>query len=451
MKKLFQLLALVVALLGFALPSSAHAAPKGDEAAQIETYLNQSKFNQYQKLVLGDPLASLKTYADLPRKANLPRYVASLAGVLITLGFALSLWRAAVTGSEAAMKGAFMNMIVSSALLAGCFNYANGEKTPWSFSAIMFNSWGTTYDWSRRTFARDMDLKIEEAQQGMYALMSQVVASASLVALPGGAGVAMRTTRSMALAAKGAKLEAGVKAASVGSRTAFENGSLKAGGNVLGRLNFAMAFMEHILMAYSFVVTVTGLLILACIYVLPIGFAAINFGSTRILWSVFGTFLACWFSILLLPLFLAVSLNKTFIEPVKAMNYYTQNLAVERNRATTEAQGAAKDVQTQATQSVEKCKNAPPQPAATLDSEPCAELRGGGWVEKLLNGMTDVLTQRLGVISDIFNGIVNTIASAFWGLATAVAGMLMSIGIMVATPGRFASLLGGIAEQMRGK
>jgi hypothetical protein len=449
--KMLHILALFIALLGFTGPSIVHAASgttsSMDEAAQIELYLSKSQFNKYQRLVLGDPLASLKSYADLPRKANLPRYIAGMAGLLILVGFALSLWRAAIAASETALKGAFINMIVSSAMLAACFNYANGEKTPWSFSAMMFQQWGSSYDWSRRTFAADMDQHIEEARVGMNSLISQVVAGASLFAIPGGAGLAMNSVRGFAQAAKGERLLAGTKTLAGG----VASHGKKAAPAVLGKLNMAMTMMQFILMAYSFVITITGLLVLACIYVLPFGFAAINFGSTRILWSVFGTFFACWFTVLLTPLFLAVSLNKTFVEPVKAMEYYTQNLRVERQHAHDEAQLASQKVQEEALASINNCQSAPGSSDGALQSEPCAELRGSGWMEKMMDGLTDVLTQRLGVISDLFNGVVNSIATAFWGFIIAAAGMLMSIGIMVATPARFAGLLGGVAEQMRGK
>jgi len=445
MKRALQFLIMLLMALVLGQTSAQQEVP--DPADSITQYLEHSKFNKYQKLVLGDPVATLRDYADIPRKANLPGYVLGLAGVLIVVGFAISLWRAAVIASETAIKGAFMNMIVSALMLGMCFNFANGTKVPWSFSAIMFNQWGATYDWSRRTFAKDMDVRIEEAQAGMYALMGQVVSSASLVAIPGGTGVAIRSARGMALAAKGEKISAGLAAAGTASK--LETASLRSGAQVLGKMNVAMSFLNYILMAYSFVVTVSGLLVLASIYVLPLGFAAINFGSTRILWTVFGTFFASWFTILLLPLFLAVSLNKSFVEPAKTMEYYTQNLSIQRVKAQDEATRASWDVQQDALDSVEDCQAA--TPAGDLQADPCAEVQGGGWVERLLTGMSDVLTQRLGVISDLFNGIVNTIQSAFWGLSVSIVGMMVSIGIMLATPGRFASFFGGVAEQMKGK
>lgn len=414
-----------------------------NEAAEVESYLRGSTYGKMTTLVTGDPLASLRDYAALPKAAGLPGHVLTLAGILVTLGFALSLWRAATTGREGVVKGAFVNMIVTAALLGACFQ---GSGSAFSFSAMMFSSWGSAYDWSRRTFAPDMDARIAEAQDGMYALMSQVVASASLVAVPGGTGVALRSAREMSLAAKGEKLAAGRSA--LGRTTALERGSLRAGGAVLSKMNLAMTFLNWTLLAYGFVVTVSGLLVLGCVYVLPLALAAVNFGNARVLWSVFGTFLASWFTVLLLPLFLAVALDKTFVEPAKAMQFYTQELALKRGEAREEARSVAEDVQRQAVESVAQCERAPTPEG--LAADPCADVRSVGWIEKLLTGLTDTLTQKLGVISDLFNSVANTVASAFWGLSIAGAGLVISIGLMLGTPGRFAALLGGVAENLRG-
>jgi hypothetical protein len=423
--------------------------PSSKSTEEIRKYLQYSPFTKFSTAVVGNPIQNLLNYNRLPSNARVPEKIIGIAGVLAFLGFVLSLWRAVTLESEKMIKGAIANFAISALMMGLCFNYQqNSDKVHFSFSKSMFYAWGTTYDWSRDAFAGDMDIKLLEAKNGFDELATRVVEAGLMVALPGAAGIAKTTVTTMAKVASGKTMGGLIKAGIEGGKGIGAIGASAVKGTsgaVFGQLKYFMVFLNLSLVVYSGLITVSGLLVLAVIYILPFAFAAINFGSTRILWAAFGTFFSAWFTVLLLPMFLAVSVDQTFIQPARAMQYYAEIMAIKTDESQTQSQTVLQpELQKKMDSAVQSCEQ-----AANPDAKECLVIKGDGFFSGLTESLWTALKGAFSWIAGLFTDIINGIIQTLLGLLVAIAGMVISLGIMAATPARFAGLLGGVAESVK--
>ena len=425
------------------------------DAGAIGADLRRSTSAKLQDLVLGDPIKLLESWMVFLNGTALRSSLLGLAGVVAVAGFLISVWKGVLAENFGAIRGAFANIVVSGMLLAVCFNFGQGGATfgrasniPFSISAVAFGQYARSYDWARTTFTRGLDAKIAEAEGGMYAMLSQVVATAGLAVAPQALKVGWAGLKGAAFAARGSRLAAGLSAGGAAGKTFAGKAAGTIGGDLFAKLRTSMVALQYLMLGMAFVVLITGFLVLICVYLMPLAIAAINLGNPSWLWRFTGTIVGCWFAVMFVPLATVIAIDQAFVRPAQAMQFYSDQLEIERTRAITEANGVTEGVRQAGNAQADLCMQSVGASEANVDSAECQDLKSGNWFERGLGKAVDILTQRLGFLSDLVNGAINTVNRMAIAVAFSAIGLIIGISLLIGLPALFTGLFSGIAASM---
>ena len=414
-------------LLSFSFSGAATIETDIDATHQaVQQYVQKSvgKFEQFQNFTLGNPGQKLYEVAAVAKNAGLPLIILTVATVIATVGFMLKSWSIVTGGDTVSKRNVFVQVLFVAALLSISFN--NSANLSVSYTAV--NSWNDAVKWGNAGFTGAIDQKLETSSGIMVGVLGKVAVTAVTFAAP--------ELRSIgAVSAKGARGPA-LKAAAE-----------KAGGvmrKIGGTLNFSMLFMEGLVIAYANIIFISGLAVLLGTYLFPIGVALTLWGQTKVVWAIFGSFLAAWMIALALPMVTYISIDKVFVEPARMAAQYEADLGVVAKISGTQSTLVGEKFDSAVDNVTQACKLKQEQdPAISCLSDGGSGMLKGVWkaVSGGLNGALELFKQTVG-------RLVDTIASLAIQVFYGAAYYIFAIAAMFAISGYITNVLGGAATNL---
>jgi ABC-type multidrug transport system fused ATPase/permease subunit len=416
-----------------------------------------STFTSMANVIVPDPIAWLRSTTEGITKLRLTTAIEVLAGLILFAGMVFSIWQAWYAANIKMIAGAFLRSILAGLCIMFCFNNGGTDKS-FTFSSLLFNSWGAAYTWSVEKFGPTVDQTMEKSTEAMIDMLGEAVLVAGTVAVGGAAGkvATQGISRLMTAARSGGSLKdlmamdgAGIMNTFFGGAGAGAMTSLRSGvATLLGRIQLMYAAILPILASYAAIVYFSGLLVLLGIIVLPLGFALIAWGQKEAVWMVFGTYLTALFSVIFLPLMLVVGLQIAFIQPTNMIKNYSAQMAAARYAANQLADNTSTNIQINYAAQVAACEaaqTADPQNGA--ESPACQKLRDANTnpLDLVGNAVTSIWRNIQSFFEDIWAGIMRVIL-AFVGVGF---GLITSIALMFKLPSIFAGYLRGISERVQ--
>lgn len=457
------ILFLTVLLLGNAALAATPYKPDSNAAALAQDLSNSSNFSSMAGVIVPDPIVWLKKTSEGVTKLHITGRIEIVAGLILFAGLIVSLYQGWYAGDIKLILGAFLRAILCGLCIMFSFNQgasstgSNNAKV-FSFSEVMFTTWGAAYGWTVVKFGPTVDSVVEQSTEAMIGMLGEAVLVAGSVAVGGAAGkVATQGISRLILAVRSGAGLADVAAMDGAGilKTYFGNAAPAALGGMrngitalLGRLGMVYGAMLPILAAYSAVVYISGLLVLLGIYMLPIAFALIGWGQRDSIWMIFGTFLSSFFSVIFLPLMLVVGLQIAFLQPAAMVRTYTQQMAAARAASEKAAQVASDAVNAQHRSLVDQCNAAmTADPQNGMNDPSCQQTTSAAANSNPLDLVGNALSSLWGTIKDTFDGIwagIMRIILAFVGVSV---GMVIATRLMFQLPGMVAKFLKGTSER----
>lgn len=422
-----KLLLSLALLLGLSFSGAADVEANIEATHQaVQNYVTKSvgTFEQFQNFTLGDPAKKLHEVAARAKTAGLPTVVLSLATTIAVIGFLLRGWSIVTGGDSVSKRGVFVQVAFVAFLLSISFN--NSANLSVSYTAM--KSWDNAVKWSNKKFTGAMDDKLRESSVIMVGVLGKVAVTATTFAAPQLRAIGAASTK----AARGAVLKT----------TAAKAGSIM--GKIGAKLNFSLLFMQGLIIAYANIIFISGLAVLLGIYLFPIGVALTLWGQTKVVWTIFGSFLSAWMIALTLPLVTYMSIDKVFVEPARQAAQYERELGIVARISGTQSVLVGEKFDSAVDSVTRACKQKQEaDPTVSCMSDGGTGILKGVW--KTVNG---TLNSTLEVFKQTVGRLVDTIASLAIQVFYGIAYYLFAIGAMFALSGYVTNVLGGAATNL---
>lgn len=214
--------------------------------------------------------------------------------------------------------------------------------------------------------------------------------------------------------------------------------------NIGVKLNFSLLFMQGLIIAYANIIFISGLAVLLGIYLFPIGIALTLWGQTKVVWTIFGSFLSAWMIALALPLVTYMSIDKVFVEPARQAAQYEQELGVVAKISGTQSVLVGEKFDRAVDSVTQACKNQQEaDPTVSCMSDGGTGILKGVW--KAVNG---TLNSTLEVFKQTVGRLVDTIASLAIQVFYGIAYYIFALGAMFAMSTYITNVLGGAASNL---
>lgn len=392
----------------------------------VQNYVTKSvgTFEQFQNFTLGDPGKKLYEVAARAKAAGLPTVVLSLATTIALVGFLLRGWSIVTGGDSVSKRGVFVQVVFVVFMLSISFN--NSANLSVSYTAI--KSWDNAVKWSNKKFTGAMDEKLKESSRVMVGVLGKVAVTATTFAAPQLRAVG-------AASAKGAQ------------GTALKAAAGKAGSvmkSIGVKLNFSMWFMQGLIIAYANIIFISGLSVLLGVYLFPIGIALTLWGQTKVVWTIFGSFLSAWMIALMLPLVTYIAVDKVFVEPARMAAQYEQELGVVAKISGTQSTLVGEKFDDTVTSVTKACQ----QKAEVDPTVSCMSDEGTGILKGVWKAINGTLNSTMELFKQTVGRLVDTIASLAIQVLYGLAYYMFAIGAMFAMSGYITTVLGGAATNL---
>ena len=425
--RLTRLVVTLLALLGgsFGLADNVEADIDATHQA-VQAYVNKSvgTFERYQEFTLGDPAAKLYEVANKAKAADLPAIVMSLATTIALLGFLLRGWSVVTNGDTVSKRGVFVQVVFVAFMLSISFN--NAANLSVSYAAI--KGWDSAITWSGRKFTGAMDEKLKQSSAIMVGVLGKVAVTATTFSAPELRAVG-------AASAKGALGDALKTAAGKAGSTMAKIGT---------KLNFSLLFMQGLIIAYANIIFISGLAVLLGVYLFPLAIALTLWGQTKVVWALFGSFLAAWMIALTLPLVTYLSIDKVFVEPARMASMYEQQLGVFAHISGVQSSLVGERFDAEVDRVTKACK-------AKQEADPtvsCMSDGGTGLLKGVWKGLLGGLSASMELFKQTVGRLIDTIVSLALQVFYGVAYYIFAIGAMFALAGFVTNVLGGAATNL---
>ncbi|WP_034359695.1 hypothetical protein [Deinococcus phoenicis] len=392
----------------------------------VENYVKRAvgTYESFQQFTLGNPAQKLYEVANRAKDAGLPKVMMSLATVIALSGFFVRGWSILAGGDGVSKRGVIVQTAAVAALLSVSFN--NSANLSVSYTAMQ--SWSNAITWSNSKMSSAIDAKLKESSNILVGVLGKVAVTATTFAAP----------ELRAIGAGTAKGAAGAAVKSTGQK------AMKTMGSIGARLNFSLLFMQGLMIAYASIVFISGITVLAGIYLFPIAVAFTMWGQTKIVWTLIGSFIAAWSIALFLPLVTYLSVDKVFVEPARMAAQYEQQIGVVAKTSGLQSALVGERFDAEVDRLTRDCK-------ARQEEDPtvsCLSDSGSGLIKsvwKQINASLDsALTLFKSTIGSLLDMIVSLAIQVFWGIAYYV----FAIGAMFAVAGFLTNALGGAANNL---
>lgn len=441
MRALFLLFVLTLASIGLA-----QADP---EANAVRQALQQPTGSPAQ-LLAPDPLKWLKSTNELAKRTRIGQASEALAYAVILIGFIFALYNAMLFGSPRQFGFAVARLALCSLLVQVSLNYAQPRE--FNFSALMFNGWVGAYAWVLDRTGADIQEKIGEAEGAMLDLLSQVVVTGGSLAL---GGIGVQTAKTYLAFSKAAVQDLlvldGTTAGAQAAKTALgaaTGAARQAGLRVMQGLKVLYQFMLPLLAAYAALIYISGLLMLLCIYLLPLAFALLMWNQRGWISGVLSTYTTALFSVIFLPIFFAVALDIAFVQPAQVIQRYNEQLAQVHLQAKQQTAEAQAQVNQESDATLAACEAAYSANPEAINATECQEARSKGFLDRLGDRIGQIVASGWAAFSSLIASVFNSIVATILGLLAVWIGLFIGLMIMFRLPGMIGSIVGGAATSL---
>jgi len=401
-------------------------------------------------LLAPDPLKWLKSTNELAKRARIGQASEALAYVVILVGFIFAVYNAMLFGSPRQFGFAVARLALCSLLVQVSLNYAQPRE--FNFSALMFGGWVGAYAWVLDKTGADIQEKITQAEGVMLDLLAQVAVTGGSLAL---GGVGVQTAKAYLAFSKGAVQDLlvldGTTAGAQAARTALgaaTGAARQAGLRVMQGLKVLYQFMLPLLAAYAALIYISGLLVLLCIYLLPLAFALLMWNQRGWISGVLSTYTTALFSVIFLPIFFAVALDIAFVQPAQVIQRYNEQLAqvhIQAKQQTTQAQGQVNQESEAVLAACESAYNTNPE---AINNPECQEARSKGFLDRLGDRIGQIVASGWAAFSSLIASVFNSIVASILGLLAVWIGLFIGLMIMFRLPSMIGGIVGGAAASL---
>ena len=467
MNKLLIALVLFITSYGSVLAQGQPPFAPDPKAQAISNSLRQpsSNFAATANVIVPDPLKWLQRTTDGITRINLTSKIEVVAYLILFMGMVYSLYQGWWHGDAKMILGAFIRSCLCGICIMFTFNHAvvEGGSVPgsksFSFSSIMFGTWGSAYGWTVDKFGPTVDDVVKESTDAMVEMLGEAVLVAGTVAVGGAAGkvATQGVSRMLTMVRSGAGLRDVMAMDGTGALKAFFGDAAPGAAAglrngitaMMGQLRMVYAAMMPVLAAYSAVVYISGLVMLIALYMMPIAWAFVAWGQRDAIWHIAGTFLTSLFSVIFLPMMLVVGLQIAFIQPSKMVREYSQQLATARKASELAAAAASAKVNADYGALLAQCDAALTlDPVGGMQTPECQQTKGKPAIAIAGDFVAGALNSLWGTIKGFFDDIaaqVTRVLLAFIGVSV---GMAIATSLMFRLPAWFAKNLKGTADQV---
>lgn len=338
-------------------------------------------------LLAGSPVQWLNTMAKLMGDSGIFSGVYAAASAIAVAGFFIRLWAELGKGSNSGMRGVIVQGI-GVAMMLSAVAPINGA---------LAKSWTTTYNGSNAKFAGSLNEVVDDSGEAFGQLLSNV-ANASAIATVG-AGAAVKGL--------GGAVTKTTLAKNVGANALRSMGS---------KIASAAMFLNGFVIFYAAIISISGFIILAVGYVLPLAIALTMWGQTTPLWSCVGSALGALMIAAFMPILAYAAIDKAFIQPAKVAKHYTTQIVDQL----TDGNGQAAQMKQAASAEILAAQS---ECAARQRKDVmvnCLDPDKSGIAEKVFRGI-------LGGLSSGVDIVVKLFADAVAGIAGIVIQIVLSI------------------------
>ncbi len=291
-----------MALALFALGGLAAAAGT-PEMQQTSQYLqNQSNqvLEQYMTGMMGaNPLEAMFGQASVVAKSGLYKVWVSLSLTIAILGFAVSIMNIAFADADAVKQLSRITgrFLITAALITSAFS-----AQPWSLHQVTTKSVAGSYTFGLNNFSGDFNAKLDQTRSSFTDMLGATVVVGTTLALPQGAGALRAGTAALAKTfASGGSRVLAAKESAVAASGGIKAAGTKVVGFVMNKLGGMFTALQLFLNGYGALLTSAGWLTVLLLLALPVGLALINWSETRVLWTVFGTWMGVLIGLSIMP------------------------------------------------------------------------------------------------------------------------------------------------------
>jgi hypothetical protein len=439
-------LVLFLAALALFLGAAASAAGTPEIEAVSKYYEGQSDnvLQQYLAGFMGEnPFDALFGTGSAITGSTMYKIWITIAEAIAVLGFAVSVSKLQFTDGDAMrqfnrLAGRF---VITGALIATAYSPAS-----WSISTVTTNTVRGSYAFGLTTFGGSFKGKLKEAQSSFTDMLGATVVVGSSLVLPqaGGAMKAGSAALAKSFAKDGGRVVA-AKESAVAASTGLKAAGTKVVGFVMEKLGGMFTALQYFLSGYGTLITAAGWLTVLILVGAPLGLALLNWDETRVLWTMFGTWVGVMVGLMLMPLILVNAIDTALVQPSRSMAYYTEHLGWAAQQQQQLADRANQQTVSKMDSLIANCSDAREADPANMDSNPCQKVVNMGALASFTDWMQSTAFQK---ISEAVTGVLADIADTFVSFGVMVlrlltgvflAGILM-FGVPVAAIGMFSGV-----------
>lgn len=427
---------------GFALAATTPEIQKTSDylAAQSDQVLTQ-----YMTGMMGaKPFESMFGQASAIANSGLYKVWITIAVLISILGLTKSIMDIQFADSDAMKRFSLVTgrWLLTAALISSAYSSA-----PWSLHHVLTSTVSGSYTLGLNTFSGDFNAKLDQTRDSFTDMLGATIVVGTTLALPEGAGALRAGTAALAktFANGGSRIVAAKEsaaAASVGIKAAGR----KVVGFVMDKLGGMFTALQYFLSGYATLITAAGWMTVIMLLALPLGLGLINFGDTRLIWTIFGTWMGVMLALMIMPLVLVNAIDTALVQPVNSMTYYTAELGMQAQKQQQEAARAQSATQAEMDKLLTQCKDARTIDPANVDSNPCQKVVNQGALVQFGDWLQGSVAQKIG---DAVEGIIANIADSFVSFGVMIArlmiGVILAGLIMFGVPVAAISMFSGVS------
>lgn len=418
------------------------------EMQQTSQYLqNQSNqvLEHYMTGMMGaNPLEAMFGQASVVARSGLYKVWVTLSLTIAVLGFAVSVMNIAFADADAVKQLSRVTgrFLITAALITSAFS-----AQPWSLHQVTTRSVAGSYTFGLNNFSGDFNAKLDQTRSSFTDMLGATVVVGTTLALPQGAGALRAGTTALAKTfARGGSRVLAAKESAAAASGGIKAAGTKVVGFVMNKLGGMFTALQLFLNGYGALLTSAGWLTVLLLLALPVGLALINWSETRVLWTVFGTWMGILIGLSIMPAVLVYAIDTALVQPVESMKYYTAELGMQAQLQQKEAARANTSTQNEMDKMLAQCQDARNADPANIDSNPCQKVVNQGALVEFGNWLQGGVAQQIGAAIE---GIIANIADSFVSFGVMVMRLMMGLVfaglLMFGVPVAAISLFGGVA------
>lgn len=399
------------------------------EITATSAYYKAQSDNVLQQYLAGfmgaNPFDSLFGNGSAISRSTLYKIWITIAEAIAVYGFAVSVSRLQFTDGDAMKQ---FNRLAGRFLITGALIATAYSPASWSITNVTTASVRGSYSFGLTTFGGSFEGKLTEAKDSFTDMLGATVVVGSTLVMPQAGGAMKAGTAALAktFAKDGTRIVAAKESAAAAS-TGLKAAGTKLVGFVMDKLGGMFTALQYFLTGYGTLITSAGWLTVLILVGVPMGLALLNWDETRVLWTMFGTWIGVMIALMLMPLILVNAIDTALVQPTQSMKYYTEHLGWAAQKQQQMADQANQQTVSKMDNLLSSCKNAKDVDPANMDSNPCQKVVNMGALSTFTDWLQTTAFQK---VADTVTGIIQDITDTFVSFGVMVGRLL--IGVVLA-------------------